>query len=189
MTRARLAAAVLVLGAAAAARAEGYAESRHRLGPLVSLTWEASRPLDSLRDHIDADSHWGGQFEVRGAVAPHLSLGLASSWTWFSRSVGQATGTVGDATVTAPSYRRNQAFTLRATAHWYLFDGPVQPYVGGGVGGARVDTYETLGPIAKTAHEVGLAADPQVGFLIAVRGGLALHVTARCSGRTSPSGR
>lgn len=181
MIRARAAAAALLLAGAGTARAEGggYAETPHRLGPLVSLTWEASRPLGSLRERIDANSFKGGQVEIRGAVARHLSVGLATSWNWFSRDAGRDTVQLGEATITAPSYRRNQVFTLRATAHWYLLDGPVQPYVGAGVGAARVDTYDVVGTLAATAHAAGLAADPQAGFLIALRGGLALHLTAR----------
>lgn len=177
MSRA-LFAAVAILASARAGAEEGYVASRYRLTPLLSVAWEGARPLGSLRDDIDRDSTRGGQFEARFGVAPHLSLGVAASWNWFSRFMGQETVPLGDAIITGSAYRRNQVFTVRATAHWYLTGGRLQPYVGGGVGGAWADTYRTIASVALTSHAVGLAADPQVGFLLAIRQGLALHVQA-----------
>jgi opacity protein-like surface antigen len=179
VSRRAILAVVAVLASARAGAEEGYVATRYRLTPLLSVAWEGARPLGSLRDDIDRDSTRGGQLEARFGVVPHLSLGLAASWNWFSRIVGQETVSVGDATITGPAYRRNQVFTVRATGHWYLTRGRFQPYVGGGVGGAWADTYRTIGSVALTSHAIGLAADPQVGFLLTIRNGLALHAQAR----------
>jgi hypothetical protein len=172
-------AAMAVLLAAGAARADGYLESEYRLGTLVSVTWEVARPGGGLRDFVDATSARGGQLDVRFGVARHLSLGLATSWNWFSQNFSQLSANYPNATVTSPAYRRAQIFTLRAAGHWYLTDGPLQPYLGLGIGAARDDTYQSLLDFVSTSSRLRFAADPQVGLLFRLGPGVALHAQVR----------
>ncbi len=185
MTWMRKPAALALLLAGSAARADGYLESEFRLSTLVSLNWEVGVPGASLRDFVDTTAR-GFQFEARFGVARHLSLGLATSWNWFSRNAALQTVNAPGTTVSASVYQRMQLFTLHATGHWYLTDGPVQPYVGVGIGGAYDDAYRLVADLATASSGFSFAADPQLGFLITFSPGFALHVQARYQFTLSP---
>jgi hypothetical protein len=126
-----------------------------------------------------APGYRGAQFEVRWGVAHRLSLGFATSWTWLAQNFPMHTIHYPNATVTAPVYQRAQFIGLRATGHWYLSDGWVQPYLGLGVGGAWTGTYRSVSNLTTSSDGLAAAADPQVGLLITVMPGLALHLQAR----------
>jgi hypothetical protein len=180
VTRAlRLMVPALVLLAAGSARADGYLESKYQLTTLLSLTWEAGIPIGTLRDFIDATSFRGGQFEARFGVARHLSLGLATSWNWFAQNFSNRTVDFPNATVTASGYDRVQFITLRGTFHWYLLDGPVQPYLGVGAGGVWTGWYQVVADYTTSSNGFAFTADPEVGLLLTVSQGLAVHLLAR----------
>jgi hypothetical protein len=174
-------AAILALLAAAAspARAEGYLDSPYRLTRFLSLDWEPAAPMESLRDYVDDVALRGGQFDVRFGVARHLSLGIATSWQWFAQNWSARTVQYQNAAVTGTVYSRVQFITLRATLHWYLTDGPLQPFVGFGAGGVWYDTFQAVADVSETTSGFAFAGDPEVGVLWTVGPGLALQVLAR----------
>jgi hypothetical protein len=175
----RPATAALLLLAAGSARADSYLESKYRLSTLLSLTWEVGVPTGTLRDFVDAASFRGGQLEVRFGVARHLSLGLATSWNWFAQTFSQRTVTYPNATITAPVYDRVQLIALRGTLHWYLVDGPVQPYLGVGAGGTWTSWRQTVADATTSSSRFDFTADPEAGILFTVGTGFAIHVLAR----------
>lgn len=180
MTRAARALAVAVLLAAAGpARADGYLESSYRLGTLISLTWEAAVPLLDMRSYVDEVSLRGGQLELRFGVARHLSLGVATSWNWFAQNFAQKSISYPGATVTAAVYDRAQFITLMGIGHWYLIDGPLQPFVGLGAGGVWTSTFESVADLTVTSSSFDFAARADAGALFTVGPGLAVIVSAR----------
>jgi hypothetical protein len=180
VTRAlQLAAASLLLLAAGAARADSYLESKYQLTTLLSLTWEVGVPTATLRDFIDATSFRGGQFEARFGVARRLSVGLATSWSWFAQNFPQKTVDFPNATVTAALYDRVQFISLRGTIHWYLVDGPVQPYLGVGAGGVWTSWYQAVADLTRSSNGFTFTADPEAGLLFTVSSGFAFHLLAR----------
>jgi hypothetical protein len=180
VTRTAQAVAVAVLLAAAGtARADGYLESSYRLSTLVSLTWEAAAPLQDLRTYVDQTSFRGGQLDLRFGVARHLSLGLATSWNWFAQTFEQKSVSYPDATVTAAVYDRAQFIALQGTVHWYLLDGPVQPYLGAGAGGVWTSTFESVADLSRSSHSFDFAARGDAGVLVSIGPGFAVHVSAR----------
>jgi len=172
-------AASLLLAGVETARADGYLESGYRLTRFLSLAWEPAMPLEGFRDYVEDPSARGGQFDLRFGVVRHLSLGLSSSWHWFAQNFDQKTVEYPDAAVTAAVYDRAQFITLRATLHWYLIDGTVQPYVGVGAGGVWYDAHRTVAGASETWSGFSFAGDPQVGLLWTIGPGLALHLAAR----------
>lgn len=179
MTAARTLVVAALLGTSGGARAEGYLESPYRLGTLISLTWEAGVPLLDMRSYVDEPSWSGGQFELRLGVARHLSLGLAASWNWFAQNFDQKSVSYPDATVTAAVYDRAQFITLQATGHWYLLDGPIQPYVGLGAGGVWTSTFESVADLTVTSSSFDFAARADAGALLTIGPGFAVIVSAR----------
>lgn len=178
-TAARALAAAVLLAAAGSPRAEGYLESPYRLTTLVSLTWEVGIPLSDLRTYVDQTSFRGGQLEFRFGVARHLSLGLATSWNWFAQNFEQRSVQYPDATVTAAVYDRAQFIALQGTIHWYLVDGPVQPYLGAGGGGAWTSTYQAVADLTSSSTVFDYAARGDAGVLVNLGPGFALHLSAR----------
>jgi opacity protein-like surface antigen len=164
---------------ASAARAEGYADSSYHLTRLLSVGWEAARPAAGLADFVSNDSPRGLQAEVRYSVVRQLSLGVACSYNWFAQNIPRGEIAYPDALVTGPVYHRAQIITLRATGHLLLTRGPVQPYLGVGVGGVRYDAREEIGGLAVKSTGYGLAAGPEVGLLVTVKRGLAIHLQLR----------
>lgn len=174
--RALLAAA---LAAPAAASPAGYAENPYQLPTLVSVAWEATAPRGELRDFVDRSTFRGGELEIGFGVARHLSLGFAGSWGWISQRSSSGTLQLPDGAISGPSYRRAQLTELRGTAHWYLTNGPVQPYVGLGLGGGRHETYAAVADVVRTSSGWHAAGEPRAGFLWTVRPGLAVIVQGR----------
>ncbi len=175
----RRAALALALLLPAVPRAEGYLESPRRLTMLVGIGWEGGMPLMSMRGYVDEPSYRGGRFDARFGIARHLSVGVAASWNWFSQNLASRTVEYSGATVTGPAYDRVQFITVVATAHWYLTDGPVQPYIGAGIGGAWASDYHSVSTLATSESNFGLAADPQAGVLLSIGRGFALDFAAR----------
>lgn len=175
----RLASLAVLLGAAPAARAEGFADASYQSGRLIAVAWEGGRPLGNLRDFTGATTAWGTHFDLRLAVAHRLSLGLATSWSWYSRSLSAGTIELPAATLTGPVYRRAQFLTLRATAHWYLGGRAVQPFVGLGAGGTWGDTLQEAPGLAVRSRRYGVGVDPEAGLLVTFRPGVALFLQAR----------
>ncbi len=176
---ARALAAAALLAAAGAARADGYLDSSYHLGTLVSLTWEVAAPLGELRGYVNRASTRGGQLELRFGVARHLSLGVAASWNWFAQNFSARSVRYPDATVTAAVYDRAQYIALQGTLHWYVLDGPLQPYLGAGAGGVWSSTFRSVADLTSSASSFDLAARGDAGALLTVGAGLALHLSAR----------
>ena len=175
-SRAMVAAVALLAGAA---RADGFQDSRIRHGAMLTVGWEAAVPQAALRDYVEDPGYRGIQVEARRGIARSLSLGLATSWTWFAQSYPSKQVEYPGATVSGPLYQRVRFATLRATAQWYLTTGMLQPYLGVGAGGLSYQTYRNVGGWVESRSDWALTADPQLGILWTISGGAALHVQAR----------
>lgn len=179
MTRTLLVLLAIMIFGAATARADGYAESAFRLPTLVAISWETTIPQRDLRDFVDRRSLRGGQVELRYGVARHLSLGVSGSWSWLSQGFPAGSLQLPDGDITGKAYRRAQLIELRATVHWYLTSGSVQPYLGLGAGGGWHGTYIAVADVIRTAGAWHAAGEPRAGVLWTVRPGLALNLQAR----------
>jgi hypothetical protein len=112
-------------------------------------------------------------------VARHLALGLSGSWTWLSQGFGAASLRLPDGAISGRAYRRAQLTELRGSAHWYLTNGPLQPYLGAALGGGRHETYVAVADVVRTSGGWHAAAEPRAGLLWSVRPGLAVNLQAR----------
>jgi hypothetical protein len=168
----------LILGAGTAC-ADGYADSAYRLPTLVAIGWESIVPQRALRGTLDRTSFRGGQLEIGYGVARHLSLGFSGSWSWMAQSFAAGSLPLPDGEITGKAYRRVQLVELRATAHRYLTNGPVQPYLGVGAGGGWHGSYVAVADVIRTAGAWHAAGEPRAGLLLTLRPGLAVNLQAR----------
>ena len=149
------------------------------LPTLVSVSWETVVPQGGLRGFVDRRSSRGGQLEIGFGAARHLSLGLSASWNWLSQSLPTGSLQLPDAVITGAAYHRAQLVGLRATLHWYHTNGPVQPWVGAGLGGGWHESYLAVADQVRTASGWHAAAEPRAGLLWTVGAGLAVGLQAR----------
>jgi outer membrane protein W len=82
-------------------------------------------------------------------------------------------------TFTGPVYRRLSSFTALATAHYYLTQSAVQPFIGVGIGGGWFTARQQIVDRDVTTYTSGLAVAPEVGFLFSVAPRLGLVLSAR----------
>jgi opacity protein-like surface antigen len=174
-----LAAAALLLWAAPAT-ADAYLDDWHPYQTYWSVGWEAAFPVGSLQNNWIANPAWlGGAFDIRVGVVGRLSVGVGGSWNWFAQTFPQVTVVEPQVTVTAPVYRRLSTFTLRGTAHYYLTQTAVQPYVGIGVGVVWAETLRQAVNRKDGESTTALALAPEAGFLFNVVPRVALYVAGR----------
>jgi opacity protein-like surface antigen len=174
-----LAAAALVL-CAGSARADAYLDDWHPYQTYWSVGWESAFPMGTLQKDWVSNPGWlGGAFDVRVGVIGRLSVGVAGSWNWFSQTYPQITIEEPQVTVTGPVYRRLSAFTLRGTAHYYLTQTAVQPYVGVGVGVVWTSTLGQSANLKNSTSATALAVSPEVGVLFNMVPRVALYVVGR----------
>jgi hypothetical protein len=165
MIRRALLGAVALL-VASPALAEGFRPHRSG-GPsrLFAIAWEPALPLQELNDRMRGnESLAGASFEVRFGVAEALSLGAAISWNRFSTPDAHAPAA------------RMEAFSGRATVHYYPWIAQVQPYVGLGAGAVK-RSHTVEGVLDESGF--GWCVDPQLGVLVTLDYGFALNVVAR----------
>jgi hypothetical protein len=163
--RALLAAAALLVAPAALA-ADAFVPHRFGVqGRMLAAGWEPAMPVPELYERMQGnESLAGASVEARFGVASSLSLGAALSWNRFSTPDAYAPAA------------RLQAFSGRATVHYYPWTTRVQPYVGLGAGGLKW-SHRVEGLVDESDY--GWCVDPQVGVLITVDYGFALNVLAR----------
>jgi len=148
------------------ALAEGYLYSPYAHHPvLVTAGWELGVPALSLRsDFIDATSTAGVGFGMRSEIGTRLSAGADVTWRRFRQD-----SALGDRL-------RMDAVSLRGTVHYYFTGTEFQPYAGFGVGGLYREANLNAGP---TQVGVGVCGGPELGLLLTVGQGLAIHLAIR----------
>jgi hypothetical protein len=161
------------------ARADGFLESGSQLPTLVSLSWEGVVPQGPMRGFVDQTAWRGGELQIATGVARHLSLGMCASWNWVAQAFPSGSFQFPDATITGAAYRRVQLVGLRATLQWYLTGGPVQPWLGAGLGGGWHQSYLAVADVVRTGSAWHAAAEPRAGLLWTVSRGLAVNLQAR----------
>ncbi len=165
--------------AAGPARADGFLASRHGLSTLVGLGWEATLPQGSTRDFIDRTSFRGGRLDLSFGVVSGLSLGLTGSWAWVTQSAALGTLPLAAGAVTGPAYNRAHLLDGLLTATWYMGRGPLQPYLGVGLGGGWHGTYRAVASVAREESGWHGSAAARAGLLWTVRPGFGIDLQVR----------
>src|SRR5690349_17425640 len=131
-------ASVLLLGASRPEAQWTSSQSEAGLGrgqTLYGFNWEVSAPIGDFKDFISDWSLRGFSAEARYMMTDKLSLGTAFSWNRWSETEPNGIINVQNGNVTGPVYRYADEFGIKFLVHYYLGRGPLQPYVGGGIGG------------------------------------------------------
>jgi outer membrane protein W len=150
---------------------------------LMLLGWGLAQPIGNLGDFQSGTSISGFSMEFRSMVKPRLSTGLAFDYNRFTRTNSLETISRPDgATLSAPTFRYSDMFSIKATAHYYLADGALRPYLGAGLGGNWSYAYLQTADLASTDHGFTIIVTPEAGVLVELaRGGtnVALNASIR----------
>ncbi|MGA8891786.1 MAG: hypothetical protein WB493_09470 [Anaeromyxobacteraceae bacterium] len=172
-----LSGALLVAGPA---RADGYLDDWHPYQTFWGVHWSTAVPVTGMRSGFIDNTGWlGGGFEVQVGVWGRLALGVDCTWNWFDQVFPVLTVERGDFTFTGPAYRSLSAFTALGTARYYLTRGPVQPYLGAGLGGTWLTVRRQVVNQLDTTSSSGLAAAGEAGILFTVAPRLGLYLSGR----------
>lgn len=180
LTRAA-AVAVLLLGAQAAqAQYAGYSgppSGVYAGKTVVVANWEISAPLGDLKTFTSDWSLRGFSLESRYMLTPKLSLGASIGINRFTTTNMNAQVTIPNGVITGPTFRYFDTFALRALAHYYFMSGPVQPYVGVGIGGTWAYSYQQVVDLGWQTDGFNFIVDPEIGVLWQLmRGPTSLHL-------------
>lgn len=181
--------AALLSGSARAQEAFESAPAQPR--SLSILNWEIAGPIGSFSDYIDDTSLRGVSFEERFFVRNNASIGVSFSWNRFQQTFDLAQVQITNGLVSGPVYRYADMFGIRAIAHYYMGKGgPLQPYLGFGIGGAWNSAYQQTADLSRWQDNFNFIADPEVGFLYwFAQRGAALNIAFRYTYTTATVGQ
>jgi hypothetical protein len=189
-------ASVVLLGASAAqAQYQDYSQERKgfRAGQtLMAVNYEPSLPIGSFEDYVSDWSWRGFSFEGRKKINPRLSAGLSFSWNRWDETFSDLTVDIPGGVASGPVYRYADMFAIRALAHYYLLDGPIQPYVGVGIGGAWSYAYQQVVDLADSQNGFDFIVSPEGGVLVELVSGstsVGLNIAFRYTYTTADVGR
>jgi hypothetical protein len=162
------------------AHATGYLDDWHPHQTYWAVGWNVAVPVESLRSNWQTNPGWlGGGFDIRVGLIGRLALGASGTWNFFDQTYSSLTVEQPSYTFTGPVYRRLSSFTALATAHYYLTQSAVQPFIGVGIGGGWFTARQQIVDRDVTTYTSGLAVAPEVGFLFSVAPRLGLVLSAR----------
>ncbi len=182
-TTIRCALAAVALLAAGTARAQFDTGDFKPKQTLWALSYDLAVPVGGMRDYV-TDVGWAGlQVEGRFKLNQKFSAGLAFGWNrWTQTYSNYEVGTPYGGAVSGPLYRYVNFFNVRAGADYYVLDGPVQPYLGLGIGGIWNYQYQQVSVATYSTNSFDLLLAPEVGALVSLaKGGsnIALDLRAR----------
>jgi hypothetical protein len=157
-----------------------------------SFNWEIAAPIVSFSDYIDRTSLTGFSFESRSMLGRNYSAGISFSYNRFAQTDPSYQQVTATSTVTGPLYKYADFFAVRALAHYYFLEGSmVQPYLGGGVGGAWAYGYQQMADFSKTKSSFNFIISPEVGAMIPLARGatnIGLNLAVRYTYTTANMG-
>jgi hypothetical protein len=176
----------VVVGAllsAGVAEAQGFTTYRPRQS-MYLFNYEVSSALGSFSSDFISSTSWRGfGFEGRSWVADMISVGLGFDWNRFEQTHSNLVLAVGNGgTFSGPVYRYADQFAVKGLVHAYFLQGPVQPYLGVGIGGVWTYAYAQTTDLARSDDGFDFILSPEAGLtLTAARGSssVGLNVSVR----------
>jgi outer membrane protein len=180
LARAMAVAVLLLAGATAEAQYGGTRRPYVGFNPgetLVALNWEISAPLSDLKTFTPDWSFRGFSVEGRYMLPNRLSLGGSLAVNRFTTTNSNGQVDIKNGTITGPVFRYFDTFAIRALAHYYFMDGPIQPYIGAGIGGTWAYSYQQVVDLGTSVDNFYFIVDPEIGVLWEItHGTTSLHL-------------
>lgn len=151
--------------AAGSAGAQGFETYRPKKSMYI-LNYEISSTLGSFSDKFISSTSWRGfSFEGRSFVREKISVGLGFYFNRFEQTHSLLSLPVNNGgTLSGPVYRYADQLAFKGLLHYYLLDGPLQPYVGVGLGGVWTYAYAQSADLARADDGFDFIVSPEVGL-------------------------
>jgi outer membrane protein W len=157
-----------------------------------ALNWELAQPIGDFANYSDKLSLSGFSLESRSMVRKNVSAGISFSYNRFDQTEAAYSVTTGTSTVTGPVFRYADMFGIRLLGHYYFLEGHMlQPYLGGGIGGAWAYGYQQVADYSSSETSFNFIVSPEVGVLIQLARGatnLGLNLAIRYTYTTASMG-
>jgi hypothetical protein len=158
----------VVVGAlltAGAAQAQGFETYRPRQS-LYIFNYEVASGIGSMSDNFVSATSWRGfSFEGRSMVADRISAGIGFTYNRFEQTHSNVVMAAGNGgTLSGPVYRYNDQLAVKGLVHAYLLRGPIQPYLGVGLGGVWSYAYAQSADLGQADSDFEFIASPEVGL-------------------------
>lgn len=132
---------------------------------LFFINWEIAGPVSGFGNYIQDTSLRGFSVESRSFLRENFSLGLSFSWNRFNQTFDLLSVPITNGTASGPVYRYADMFGIRGLAHFYLVRGPLQPYLGAGIGGVWDFAFQQVADLSRTQSNFDFIVSPEVGLL------------------------
>lgn len=158
---------VAVVGALlAAGTAHAQWESYRPKQSMFMINYEVSSAVGSFSDKFVSDTSWRGMsFESRSMVKDRISAGIGFNFNRFedkSSFLVQERGNGG--TLSGNVYRYADQLAIKGLLHGYLSEGPLQPYLGVGIGGVWSYAYAQSADFAQADDGFDFIVSPEIGL-------------------------
>jgi opacity protein-like surface antigen len=160
---------------------------------ITIVNWEISKPIGGFSDNYISDwSLRGFSVEGRRKIQQNISAGLSFSWNRWNQTYNNLSVTIPGGVISGPVYRYVDMFAIRALAHYYFMDGPIQPYAGFGIGGTWGYAFQQTADLVRDQNGFYFIVDPEIGVLVQLVGGresLNLNLAFRYTYTTVDAGK
>jgi opacity protein-like surface antigen len=156
-------------------------------GGIVAFNYSMGFTVGSSRDFISDYSGRGGNLDIRYNIAEQISVGAIVGWNYFyerkdRQSYNELAPDGSSIQISSVQSRYLNIIPLMAQGYYTFVKGldGVKPYVGLGIGGAKVDYEKYWGNVLEEEESWEFAFAPSVGVILPFGEGMSgLNVQAR----------
>ncbi|MDZ7608583.1 MAG: outer membrane beta-barrel protein [Cyclobacteriaceae bacterium] len=132
----------------------------------MSVQYSVGFGSGDLADYISAPSFRGALIEYRSAIKDNLLVGFDLGWNVFYERKDYDSYTSGTETLSGIQYRtQNELPMLLAAEYLFLYDQPLKPYVGLGIGTMYTERNTEMGTWRIEENPWHFAIKPEIGIL------------------------
>ena len=161
----------------AAGTAEAQFETYRPRQSMYIFNYEVSDAIGDFSDNFVSETSWRGfSFEGRSMVSERISAGIGFTYNRFEQTHDNLVQSAGNGgTISGPVYRYADQLAVKGLVHAYLLQGPVQPYLGVGLGGVWSYSFAQIADLGQSDSDFEFIASPEVGLTFtAARGASSL---------------
>ena len=149
-------------------------------GSHFSVQYDMGFASGNLADYITKPSFRGASIQYRYVVSDYLEVGADAAWNVFYEKRDYDSYTAGTATLSGVQWRTQNEVPLLVAADYLIIpDGPVQPYIGVGLGTMYTERSTDMGTWRLKQNPWHFALKPEIGVMIELSSTTAFKISGR----------
>ena len=133
---------------------------------LWSFYYQPASPMGDLQEYIGETSLRGWSFEGRMFMTEDVSLGGFIGYNGFFQEVPRDLYDLGTTTINARTWRYLYTLPVMVTAHYYIGEGMVKPYICTGVGIYYIEQEIQFGSNRLSENSWNFGIAPEAGVYV-----------------------